>query len=107
MCLIWLHPDQTVVAAFEVEHTTSIYSGIVRLLDLALGSVTPAQRHLYLVAPDAREADVRSQLARPAFSRVTELGIKYLPYGALKEHRENIARFGAGMKPIEAIARML
>jgi type II restriction enzyme len=24
-------------AAFEVEHTTSIYSGIVRMLDLALG----------------------------------------------------------------------
>jgi type II restriction enzyme len=46
-------------------------------------------------------------MARPAFSRVTELGIKYLPYGALKEHRENIARFGAGMKPIEAIARLL
>lgn len=105
--VFWLHPDQTVVAAFEVEHTTSIYSGIVRLLDLALGSVTAAQRHLYLVAPDAREADVRSQLARPAFSRVTELGIKYLPYGALREHRENIPRFGAGMKPIEAIARML
>lgn len=26
-----------VAAAFEVEHTTSIYCGIVRLLDLALG----------------------------------------------------------------------
>lgn len=25
------------LAAFEVEHTTSIYSGIVRMLDLALG----------------------------------------------------------------------
>lgn len=49
-----------------------------------------------LVAPDAREADVRSQLARPAFSRVTELCIKYLPYGAPKEHRENIARFRRG-----------
>ncbi|HDR9045310.1 TPA: type II restriction endonuclease [Burkholderia vietnamiensis] len=105
--VVWLHPDQSVAAAFEVEHTTSIYSGIVRLLDLALGSVTTAQRHLYLVAPDNREDDVRGQLARPAFSRVAELGIKYLPYGALKEHRENIARFGAGMKPIEAIARSL
>ncbi|MBF5008672.1 type II restriction endonuclease [Burkholderia pseudomultivorans] len=105
--VIWLNADQSVAAAFEVEHTTSIYSGIVRLLDLALGSTTSAQQHLYLVAPDSRESDVRSQLARPAFSRVTELGIKYLPYGALKEHRETIARFGAGMKPIEAIARSL
>jgi type II restriction enzyme len=65
------------------------------------------KKELFLECDVAREADVRSQLARPAFSRVTELGIKYLPYGALKEHRENIARFGAGMKPIEAIARML
>ncbi|MBS2132138.1 type II restriction endonuclease (plasmid) [Burkholderia thailandensis] len=105
--VIWLGSDESVAAAFEVEHTTSIYSGIVRLLDLALGSVTSAQRHLYLVAPDAREDDVRSQLARPAFSRVSELGIKYLPYGALKEHRASIERFGAGMKPVEAIAKTL
>ncbi|MDR5794228.1 type II restriction endonuclease [Caballeronia sp. LZ008] len=105
--VIWLNADKSVAAAFEVEHTTSIYSGIVRLLDLALGSVTAAQKHLYLVAPDSRQEDVRSQLARPAFSRVTELGIRYLPYGALREHRETIARFGSGMKPIEAIATAL
>ncbi|VVE47017.1 hypothetical protein PAP18089_04575 [Pandoraea apista] len=105
--VIWLNADQSVAAAFEVEHTTSIYSGIVRLLDLALGAATPAQRHLYLVAPDARESDVRSQLARPAFSRVTELDIQYLPYEELREHRSSVARFGSGMKPIDAIARTL
>lgn len=102
--IIWLQDDGSVVAAFEVEHSTSIYSGIVRLLDLALGSTDTIQRHLYLVAPDSREADVRSQLARPAFLRIAELGIKYIRYSALKENRENIARFGSGMKPIEAIA---
>lgn len=105
--VIWLNADHTVAAAFEVEHTTSIYSGIVRLLDLALGTATPAQHHLYLVAPDARESDVRSQLSRPAFSRVSELGIRYLPYGELRQHRASIARFGIGMKPIEAIAKTL
>ena len=57
------------VAAFEVEHTTSIYSGIVRMLDLASGGAQ-AVRGLYLVAPDAREEDVRKQLARPAFRRI-------------------------------------
>lgn len=30
--------DHRVVAAFEVEHSTSIYLGIVRMLDLALGT---------------------------------------------------------------------
>lgn len=105
--VIWLLEDGSVVAAFEVEHSTSIYSGIVRLLDLALGSADTIQRHLYLVAPDSRESDVRSQLARPAFSRVAALSMKYIPYSALKANRESIARFGTGMKPIEAIASKL
>jgi type II restriction enzyme len=33
--IIWFSPEGKPAAAFEVEHTTSIYSGIVRLLDLA------------------------------------------------------------------------
>lgn len=105
---VWLNPTTLEVeAAFEVEHTTSIYSGIVRLLDLALGSNQSANKHLFLVAPDGREADVRAQLSRPAFSRVSELNIRYVPYSSLREHRESIARFGTGLKPIEAIAKVL
>ncbi len=96
-----------VAGAFEVEHTTSIYSGIVRMLDLALGAPGAAVTHLFLVAPDDREADVRAQLARPAFSRIADLNVRYLPYGALEQHRESMARFGTGMKSVEAIARRL
>ncbi|KDP88225.1 hypothetical protein CF70_031840 [Cupriavidus sp. SK-3] len=106
--VVWLNAGTLEVeAAFEVEHTTSIYSGIVRLLDLALGSDQSARKHLFLVAPDNREADVRAQLTRPAFSRVSELGIRYVPYTSLQEHRESIARFGVGIKPMEAIAKLL
>lgn len=103
-----------VAAAFEVEHTTSIYSGIVRLLDLALGATTtsiagalPGRANLFLVAPDSREGDVREQLARPAFSRVADIGVRYVPYSALEQHRETMARFGQGLKAIDAIARRL
>lgn len=96
-----------VAAAFEVEHSTSIYSGIVRLLDLALGAPSGAATGLYLVAPDAREPDVRTQLARPAFARVQDMKVRFLPYGALKEHRAAMARFGSGLKAIEAIARIV
>jgi len=95
-----------VAAAFEVEHTTSIYSGIVRMLDLALG-LGQAGQSLFLVAPDAREADVRDQLKRPAFSRVIDLNVRFIAYGELAKHREAIARFGQGIKPVEAIARRL
>lgn len=47
------------------------------------------------------------QLLRPAFSRVSELGIRYLPYGELGKQREAIARFGSGLKPLEAISLAL
>ena len=96
-----------VEAAFEVEHTTSIYSGIVRMLDLALGFPEHAGVKLFLVAPDAREADVRAQLSRPAFARVTDLNVRFLPYGELEKNRGAMARFGSGLKAVEAVARTL
>ncbi|MBI1947672.1 MAG: type II restriction endonuclease [Deltaproteobacteria bacterium] len=106
--VLWLEEATgRVAAAFEVEHTTSIYSGIVRLLDLTLGAPEQAVRGLFLVAPDAREKDVRAQLARPAFQHVAQLGMRFLPYGELDAHGDAIARFGSGLKPIEAIARLL
>lgn len=106
--VLWIAADgNRVVAAFEVEHTTSIYSGIVRMLDLALGLPEHAAERYFLVAPDEREADVREQFARPAFSRVSDLDLRWLPYGELRTHRESIARFGSGLKAIEAIARPL
>jgi type II restriction enzyme len=105
--VLWLDDQGCIAAAFEVEHTTSIYSGIVRLLDLAMG-VAPGMTHgLFLVAPDAREDDVRQQLARPAFRRTECLHMRYLPYGALRTHADAIRRFGSGLKPLLAIAKPL
>lgn len=104
--VLWLDGDR-IAAAFEVEHSTSIYSGIVRMLDLALGSEIDHGTQYFLVAPDRREGDVRAQFARPAFSRVRELDLRYLPYSELEQHRHAIARFGHGIKPLEAIAHPL
>lgn len=106
--VLWLDKASgRIVAAYEVEHTTSIYSGIVRMLDLALGTDAHALEGLFLVAPDGREEDVRAQLQRPAFSRVADLKVRYLPYGELKANREAITKFGQGMKPIQTISRVL
>jgi len=106
--VLWLDcASNEITAAFEVEHTTSIYSGIVRLLDLALSASVGSAKALFLVAPDDRESAVRAQLARPAFSRVADLSVRYLPYGELRKNRDAIARFGHGLKPIEAISRLL
>ena len=84
------------------------------MLDLALGAPSSTTRGLFLVAPGNREDEVPAQLARPAFSRVLELnvryvayGVRYVAYGDLEAHREAMAHFGEGLKAIEAIARAL
>ena len=105
--VIWLNEAGHVEAAFEVEHSTSIYSGIVRMLDLALGVGKALEARYFLVAPDRREQDVRAQFARPAFSRVGQLDLRYIPYSELDRHRDAIARFGDGLRPVEAISRPL
>jgi len=106
--VLWLErASHQVAAAFEVEHTTSIYSGIVRLLDLALGPAEESAQGLFLVAPDGRENDVRAQLARPAFKRVRDLQVRFLAYGELERNRDAIAKFGQGMRPIEKLAKIL
>jgi type II restriction enzyme len=103
--VLWVSKESgRIVAAFEVEHSTSIYSGIVRMLDLALGVPEHAGAAFFLVAPDVREQDVRAQFARPAFSRVSELDVRYLGHSQLKQHKEAIGRFGSGLKGVVAIS---
>lgn len=106
--ILWISKDcGKIVAAFEVEHSTSIYSGIIRMLDLALGVPDHEDAAFFLVAPDAREQEVRSQFARPAFSRVSKLDVRYLGYSQLRQHKEGIARFGSGLKGMAAISARL
>lgn len=105
--VLWLEPSGKVAAAFEVEHSTSIYSGIVRMLDLALSAPEHLSSTYFLVAPDNRATDVQGQFSRPAFSRVRELNLKFLPYSELRQHRDAIARFGSGLRGIESISKQL
>lgn len=73
---------------------------------LALGHGAPPGS-LFLVAPDDREHDVRVPLRRPAFSRRRELRVRFLRYSELERNRDAMARFGAGMKAVDAVARTL
>lgn len=106
--VLWLEVGtHRIVAAFEVEHSTSIYSGILRMLDLAMGPSGSALKGIYLVAPDKREDEIRAQLNRPAFQAVSELQVRYLPYSELFKHKDAMGRFGQGLKAVEAIAKRL
>ena len=96
------HPlaGRRVVVAFEVEHTTSICFVILRMLDLAVG-LEQVELFVFLVVLDSREADVREELKRPAFSRVTDLDVCYIAYSELMEprcHRPE-ATLRAGSRP--------
>lgn len=63
--VLWIR-GRAVNAAFEVEATTSIYSGLLRMSDLvALQPNTSID--LYIVAPDERAQRVRDQIVRPTF----------------------------------------
>lgn len=106
--VLWLaKQDGAIHAAFEVEHTTSIYSGIVRMLDLALGPCGNLLKGIFLVAPDNREDEVRAQAARPAFAAVANLDVRFLAYSELEKHRDSIIRFGEGLKAIRSVSTSL
>jgi hypothetical protein len=64
--VIWL--DRRAIAhAFEVEHTTTIYSGLLRMADL-LAMQPRMNISLRIVAPIERRDQVRREIIRPVFS---------------------------------------
>jgi predicted RNA-binding protein len=66
--VIWLK-GKTIVSAFEIEHTTSIFSGLLRMSDLI--SLQPnINISLYIVAPAERRENVVKQIKRPTFSHL-------------------------------------
>ncbi len=64
--VIWIGDRHKVVAAFEIESTTSIYSGILRMSDL-MADMPNLTFPLYLVIPKERTAKVQRELRRPTF----------------------------------------
>ncbi|MBI2817658.1 MAG: hypothetical protein HYX72_12035 [Acidobacteria bacterium] len=104
--VIWLRPGTAeIVAAFEVEKSTSIYSGILRLEDLAR-SIPGCNCNLFLVAPDYREREVMAQLARPAFrDDLTDIRLAFIPFGDLCQHCDALCKFGEDSSILHKIAR--
>jgi len=103
--VLWLRADTgRVVCAFEVEKSTSIYSGILRLVDLAK-SVGDPSLHFYLVAPNAREKEIQAQLRRPAFGDLGALELRYILFRELCEHCAGLCKFGDDHTVLRKIAK--
>ncbi len=93
-----------IVCAFEVEKSTSIYSGILRLSDLAI-SLPRAEMLICLVAPDVREKEVVAQLTRPAFTGANSPRLSYILFNDLRTHCESICRLGSDFRILHKIAK--
>lgn len=109
--VLWLRED-AFVAAFEIEHTTSVYSGLLRLSDLVAMQPNINIR-LYIVAPDERKEKVVSETNRPTFTRkfnppLNEI-CQFIPYSSLKEKLNQVGNFIRYLKPefLDEIAETL
>lgn len=64
--VLWLK-GRAIARAFEVEHTTAVYSGLLRMADL-LALQPNMDIRLHIVAPDERREKVFREMQRPVFS---------------------------------------
>ncbi|GAA0564363.1 hypothetical protein [Chitinophaga japonensis] len=102
--VLWFQKGtNNVIAAFEVEKSTSIYSGILRLSDLSY-TIADGDEVFYLIVPDNREKDVMLQLSRPAI-RQNNVPIKYILFSDLQQHCDALCRFGDSHHIMEKIAK--
>lgn len=100
--VLWLKGN-TIVAAFEVECTTSVYSGLLRMSDL-LALQPNIKISLYLVAPVERRTKVEREILRPTFNlreRPLAEVCGFLPIENLLDKIKAIQQLGltASLKP--------
>lgn len=93
--VLWLKGN-SIVSAFEVECTTSVYSGLLRMSDL-LALAPNLQIKLFLVAPDERRSKVEQEILRPTFSlreRPLAKLCGFLSFSKLVDQVDGIRRLG-------------
>jgi hypothetical protein len=96
--VLWL-AGNTIVAAFEIESTTSIYSGLLRMSDL-LAMQPNINIPLYLIAPDERRNKVIAEVNRPTFSRLHFVEkCRYISFSTVRNDFPSDARVVRNLKP--------
>ena len=89
----------SIKSAFEIEHSTSVYSGILRLSDLR--ALTPNSTYpIFIVADRGRKNKVFQELKRPTFSNdylSLDRAVKFLSYDNIRaldeEYKDRILEF--------------
>jgi hypothetical protein len=105
--VLWLKGG-SIVAAFEVEASTSIYSGLLRMSDL-LAEVPNLSIPLYVVAPDERRHKVLSEITRPTFERrdspLRDV-CQYISFTRLAEALDQVGPFVSALRAEDFIAQI-
>ena len=86
--VLWLSKN-VIRKAFEVESTTSVYSGLLRLNDLVLAQPNNLI-DLYIVADRARRDKVHNQLIRPSFQSLINK-CEFVSFGSIDEQIKRLA----------------
>ena len=94
--VLWLKQNN-ILAAFEIESTTSIYSGLLRMADL-IAMQPNINIPLYIVAPDERRAKVYDEVNRPVFSNLPTPMNQICKYIAFSKLRDAITKTGSMIK---------
>lgn len=97
--VLWLTKN-AVVAAFEIESTTSIYSGLLRMADL-IAMQPNLKIPLFLVAPEERREKVFAEVNRPTFSRLNpplSQVCRYISFAELREQFKKVKDFARHLK---------
>ena len=98
--VLWLQGN-AIVAAFEIEGTTSIYSGLLRMSDL-IAMQPNLNIPLYLVAPEDRRSRVMAEVNRPTFWRLkppmAEM-CRFVSFSSLREAISQVAGYIRHVKP--------
>jgi len=81
----YFEKDKDVLAsAFEVEHKTTIYSGLLRLNDMAQ-SLGKQRVRFFVVGPEERRDKFNRELDRPSFKELREFGCDFVPYDEIDQ----------------------
>ena len=104
--VIWFKKGTNQIAsAFEVEKSTSIYSGILRLTDLYF-SFPEDPSTLFLIIPNKREKELILQLSRPSI-RGNAIEIHYILFSDLRQHCDAICTFGDSKETLHKISKVI
>ena len=118
--VVWLDGN-VITAAFEIESTTSIYSGLLRMSDL-LAQQPNIAIPLFLVAPEDRREKVIEQVNRPTFERMSQplaeyesatcrsvpvYSCRYIRFEGLREALKTVQDFITFLKPdwLESVSK--